>query len=73
MPTQFIFDITASNAIHEIDRFCQYFNIIDKAKYSNGDLNGINKAIEANGNINLTKYKNIVSRRFTLGDEMYAG
>lgn len=47
---------------------------MDRAKNNNGDLKGINKAIEACGSINNdTKYRNIVSRRFTLGEEMYAG
>lgn len=32
LPVQFVFDLNLKSFLFEVDRFCQYFNCIDKAK-----------------------------------------
>ena len=80
LPVQFVLEITAKNFTHEIDRFCSYFNTIERVRLKPGDggrkgeLHKINKLIDNSKSINSeTKYKNIVSRKFTLDPEMYDG
>ena len=60
--------------MQEIERFCQYFNTIERAKTNGGTISEINKQITENSQFaaNL-KYKNLSSTRFSLADSMFDG
>lgn len=64
----------------EVDRFCQYFNSIerirkqDNSQSQRDQIKHINALIAANKSIQHDlKYKNIINRKFTLEPEMYDG
>lgn len=36
LPVQFVLDLSAKNCINEVDKFCQFFNSIERVKKVNG-------------------------------------
>jgi len=70
-----VLDLSASNFINEVDRFCQYFNIIEKVRLASGEvddkINQINTLITSSKIIAETKFKTIVNRKWVLEPEMY--
>jgi len=68
-------DLSAKNCVHEVDKFCQFFNSIEKVKKVNGfnnvdnQLSEINSTIQSNKAIQAeSKYKNVVNRKYDLDD-----
>lgn len=71
-------DLSAKSFASEVDRFCQYFNFIEKVKLTSQkvdideQLQQINQAAQSKLQ-NEAKYRNVTSRKFSLGPEMYDG
>lgn len=58
----------------EIDRFCQYFNSIERVKNAGGDIVDINKQVTENSYFSSNmKYKNLFATRFSLSESMFDG
>ena len=75
MPMQFVFDLSLKNIQQEVDRFCQYFNCIEKIriKADESDTIGqINQLISQNKCIN-HEAKPKVLKKYELSEEMYNG
>jgi hypothetical protein len=80
LPVQFVIDLSSKYLISEIDRFCQYFHIIEKVKRSQQNTSGDDALTQINSLILQNKaiqpelrLKTVVNRKFTIGNEMYDG
>ena len=53
LPVQFVLDLSAKNFISEVDKFCKYYNCIEKVKNKNKQYNVRNESQikEINNNI----------------------
>lgn len=42
LPIQFVLDLSHKSFVSEVDRFCQFFNILEKVKKNKEGINQIN-------------------------------
>ena len=77
MPIQFVFDLSSKAMVFEIDRFCQFFNSIEKVRRKPETIDpieAINHNIMQNHSLQPDfKYKTDAHKKLQLGEEMYNG